>query len=421
MSDVEGKELLEATVAQLREENERLRERCVTLSQRLEGLSLLQDITQELVTELDVDQLLQHILRSAIEAVHGQAGSLLLLAPSGQELLFSVVEGGGGAALRGRRMAADRGIAGWTVAHNEPVIVADVTRDERFFAEIPQDVRFEVESLICVPLATRGRVIGVIQVLNHTPGARFDRDDLDVLTSFAAQSAAAIENARLYQALKYERDRLVALEEEVRRRLARDLHDGPAQLLACAVNNVEFIQMMWERERHRVPGELDGLLPLLRKALRQVRNLLFDLRPVILETQGLVPALKLYVERQREHDDLAYDLEVHGFAERLDPAAERAIFSIVQEAVGNARKHARAERVRIAIVAPDGELLIAVHDDGNGFDVEALDANYGRSGSLGMVNMRERAAAIGARLTVRSQPGEGTTVALTAPLSSLCA
>ncbi|MBN1659665.1 MAG: GAF domain-containing sensor histidine kinase [Anaerolineae bacterium] len=422
MSESETVEQLQAILAQLREENEQLQQGYTELSNRLIALGLLHHIAQELVTELDLDKLLQRTLRAAISAVQGQAGALLLLDPMCQELVFSVVEGGGGEALRGRRMAADNGLAGWAVTHNEPIIVPDVQKDKRFFAQISADVHFQVESLMCVPLATRERVIGAIQVLNRALGMHFGEEDLNVLASFAAQSAAAIDNARLYQEVKRERDRILALEEDVRRRLARDLHDGPAQLLASAVLNIEFIHMLWDREPAKVPEELDKLVPLIQKALRQVRTLLFDLRPVILETQGLVAALQMYVEQQRGMDsDLAYHLEVHGVCGRFEPAVERAIFSIVQEAVGNARKYAHAQNIWIALVARGGMLLVAVRDDGRGFDAAAVDADYGHRGSLGMVNMRERAAVVGGQLSIHSRPGQGTTISLTAPLTKLTA
>ena len=129
-----------------------------------------------------------------------------------------------------------------------------------------------------------------------------------------------------------------------------------------------------------------------------MRTLLFDLRPVILETQGLVPALQQYVERQQEMDDLSYTLQIDRFAGRLTSPAERAVFSIVQEAVGNVRKHALAENVWISVDEQVGELCVMVHDDGVGFDVEQLNAEYDQRGSLGMLNMHERAESIGGTL-----------------------
>jgi signal transduction histidine kinase len=316
-------------------------------------------------------------------------------------------------------MGHDQGVAGWVVAHREPLIVPDVLQDDRYFAEIPNGVHFPVQSLLCAPLAAKGKIIGALQVLNKTQGNRFDDDDLDILTSFAAQSAVAIENARLYQDLKRERDRIVAVEEDVRRRLARDLHDGPAQLLTAITLNIDVIELMAQREPDRVVPELDCLRPTVQKALRQVRTLLFNLRPVILETQGLVPALKSYVERQREMDELAYHLEVHEFSLRLPPPAEQAIFAIVQEATGNARKHARAHNVWIGVAGQPRRLVVTVRDDGRGFAVDEVTAGYDQRGSLGMLNMQERAEGIGGKLTVRSRAGVGTTIVLTVPLEEV--
>jgi signal transduction histidine kinase len=403
----------------LQQENQNLRDEYVTLSQQLIGLRMVQVLTQDLVSELDVDRLLQRILCSAIDAVHGTAGALLLLDPSGKDLIFSVVEGGGGTALEGQRMGRELGLAGWVMSHNEPLIIADVQEDERFYGRIPAQVAFEVTSMISAPLIAQGEPIGVVQVLNKAGDARFDEDDLSLLTSFAAQSAITIENTRLYQDLKRERDRLIAVEEEVRKRLARNLHDGPAQLLAALINGIGFVTKLQEFEPEKVSDELEDLLPVAQKALRQVRTLLFDLRPVILETQGLVPALESYVQRQREMGDANYTLQVQGFSGRLAAPAERAIFSIVQEAVGNTRKHAQARNVWIAVVEQDGELRVGVRDDGLGFDAETMSAEYDQRGSLGMLNMRERAEAIGGRLLIRSQAGGGTAVILVADLDSL--
>jgi signal transduction histidine kinase len=410
---------LQDALAELQREYRQLREGYLSLTQQLIGLRMVQEITQKLVSESDVDQLLKTILRSAIHAVEGTAGALLLLDLTGQELIFSVVEGGGGPALEGQRMGRDQGLAGWVVAHREPMIVTDVQNDPRFYGRIPEMVAVKVESLIGAPLIVKGEPIGAVQVLNKAGGDQFDEDDLNLLTSFAAQSAIAIENTRLYQDLRREQDRLIAVEEQVRRRLARDLHDGPAQLLAALISDVDFAARLQERQPEKVPEELREVSSLAQKALRQVRTLMFDLRPVVLETQGLVPALASYVTRQQEMGDLERHFCVGGFAGRLDASAERAIFSIVQEAVGNVRKHAQAGNVWISVVEQEGELKVDVRDDGRGFDVGTLNAEYDLRGSLGMLNMQERAEAIGGRLSIQSAPGAGTEVTLTVPLSPL--
>ena len=417
--DEAGASDLERVIKELKTDKEQLRAAYMSVSQRLIGLRLVQHIAQELATELDVDRLLSRILCTALDAVDGTAGSLLLLDPSGKELVFAVVEGGRGAELQGQRMSADQGLAGWVVRHNHPVIVDDAQHDNRFFREITEGTEMKVGSVLCAPLVTRDQVIGALQILNKAQGAHFDDDDLDLLTAFAAQSATAIESARLYQDLRRERDRLIAVDEEARRRLARDLHDGPAQMLASMIMTVEFIQRLLDRFPERVPEELTELRSLGERALYQVRTLLFELRPVILETRGLAPALEAYVERQRSEGALQFHLDVGEFSGRLIPTAERTIFDIIQEAVGNVKKHAQAKNVWIALAVADGHLLVGVRDDGHGFDVERMRREYDKRSSLGMLNMEERAQAVGGKLSIQSQPGAGTTVGLSAPLDPL--
>jgi signal transduction histidine kinase len=229
----------------------------------------------------------------------------------------------------------------------------------------------------------------------------------------------AIENARLYQSVREERDRIIAVEEDVRRRLARDLHDGPAQLLAAIIMSANFVKdaIAHDAMDHAL-NELDEMLPVAQKALRQVRTLLFDLRPVILETQGLVPALESYAQRLRETEDLNVVFRGNGEFDRLSHNAEVAIFLIVQEAITNAKKHAHASRVDIEVTPIEDNLVVAVRDNGVGFDVGEVTEGYEERSSLGMLNMRERAEIVNGTLTLSSLPGQGTTITLELPLAT---
>jgi signal transduction histidine kinase len=346
------------------------------------------------------------------------AGSLLLLDAAANELVFAVIEGGGGAALEGTRMPADKGIAGWVATHREPLIVADVNRDDRHYRDISRGYDFTPTSLVCVPMLAKGQLVGVLQLLNKEPGKYFTAQDQEVLTTFAAQSAVAIENARLYRSLREERDRIIAVEEEVRRRLARDLHDGPTQLLAAIIMSANFIRQALD---HNAPEhalqELHEMLPVAEKALRQVRTLLFDLRPVVLETQGLIPALELYARRLNASEGLNVVLHAGGEFGRLSHNAEVAVFSVVQEAITNAKKHARAGRIDIEVGAADGWLTVAIRDNGVGFEVDSVAGSYDQRGSLGMLNMKERAGLVEGTLSVSSRPRQGTSVTLQLPLA----
>jgi signal transduction histidine kinase len=409
--------VLAREVTALRHRYEVLKEQSAVMHRQLVALRIIQQVAQNLTLNLDLDSLLKQILRSAVQVMQASAGSLLLLDPTSDELVFAVIEGGGGTALEGQRLPKGVGIAGWVAEHGEPLIVDDVTRDKRYFPGIAEDLSFEITSLICVPMMAKGQLIGVLQILNKKSGEPFTNEDQETLSTFAAQSAIAIENTRLYQDLREERDRIVAVEEEVRKRLASDLHDGPAQLLAAIIMNVKFVQDLLERSAEQAIAELSRLDLLASKALLQVRTLLFDLRPVILETHGLVPALESYVKRLNEAGDIDYHLIVREGVPRLSRKAEAAIFSVVQEAVNNARKHADAQHVLMIVDRKDDRLQVTIRDDGKGFELKGVETNYSYRGSLGLLNMRERAEIIQADLRIESVIGKGTAVRLDLPIT----
>lgn len=409
-----NEQVIEKQLIALRERNVHLRQAYDSLRDRAMALQLLQEMTLRLTSELNVETLLENILNSAIKVVGAVAGSLILLDGRTDELVFAVVVGGSGEALQGQRMPRDKGIAGWVLNARAPLIVDDVSQDERFY-EIKSD-GFRTANIICVPLITRGNIIGVLQVLNRGSGERFNQADLELLMTFAAQSATAIQNARLVRALRQEKERIVALEEDVRTRLARDLHDGPTQLLAAIRMNLQFMRKLLVHEPEKVDKELADLLPIVDRALKQVRTLLFDLRPATLESEGLVPALEFYARQLQDTEGFSVTLDPGGFDQRLAGRAEKEIFSVVREALGNIKKHAQAQRVWINLSVSDGRLSVTVRDDGIGFDATKIDPAKGREGSLGMINMHERAQMLGGKLFITSALGRGTTVVLSVPL-----
>jgi signal transduction histidine kinase len=407
-----GLEALKQEVSRLQKEN-------TAATERIAVLQVLQDVARSLSSELNLEPLLQMILAAAVQVMNASAGSLLLLDHETDELVFEVIEGGIGAALEGTRMPADKGIAGWVTSHREPLIVDDVNRDDRYYRRIAQDHDFTTTSLLCVPMVARGKVIGVLQVLNKEPGQYFDTADQEVLTSFAAQSAVTIENARLYQSLREEHERIIAVEEDIRRELARDLHDGPTQILAAIIMCANFVRKaIAHNSLDHAVNELGEMMPVAEKALHQVRTLLFNLRPVILETQGLVPALESYAQRLREAEGMNVMLNASGKFDRLPHNAEVAIFTIVQEAITNAKKHARASRIDIEVTPTDDKLTVVVRDNGVGFDPKAVTDRYDERGSLGMLNMQERAEIVNGTLSLESKPGQGTTITLQLPINT---
>ena len=394
-----------------------LRDQRDALQRQLQRFQALQHASQELVSELDLDRLLHSILGSAVQVLEASAGALLLLDEDTNELVFKVVERGGGEKLQGKRMPCDQGISGWVLENQQTVIVDDALKDERFYAEIGVSVDYETTSMICTPMVDRGKSIGVLEILNRRSGELFDESDRELLVALAAQSAIAIRNAQLYRDLREERDRMLIIEEEVRKNLARDLHDGPTQLVAAISMNLQFVRRLLKHDPEKVDAELAEALAIAGRAMRQLRTMLFDLRPVILETKGLVPALEDYADRLTKTEDFSVSLGVDGMIPRLSTQAESASFAVVQEAITNAKKHARAANVWIDLQRQDDVLNICVRDDGCGFDTASMQDQTGTRGSLGMLNMHERAEMVRGKLVVESFVGQGTSIRLAVPLS----
>ena len=385
--------------------------------ERIAALTVLQNVARNLTSELDLDKLLREILHSAVMVLKASAGSLLLWDEVTNELIFEVTDGGAGEALEGQRMPADKGIAGWVFTHGQPDIVHDVRSDERFYSTIDESLGHHTSSLVAVPMITKGQGIGVLEVLNKKSGESFDENDRDILYALAGQAAIAVVNARLYQEISDEKDRIIALEEDVRKELARDFHDGPAQTLSAMIMSIELIETLPGSLSESAAVGLADLRTMATKTLHQVRNVIFELRPVILKTQGLEPALHSYVERLREAEDMNIHLKIEGLEERLPTRLEEICFSIIQEAISNVKRHANEKNVWLTAIRRGDEFQVAVKDDGKGFDLAEVEISYDRRGKLGLLNMRERAEMIRGRLSIESAPGEGTTITLDIPLS----
>jgi signal transduction histidine kinase len=424
-----------------RREYERLARQNQTLSEQVRALLVLQSIANTLSAELDLPVLLRQVALAAVRLASGSASVLYLFDARGENLVVEAVETGGPPPLANGAYASERapgtsilaqshpgggprliplgqGLAGQVAMTAEPVLVNEPQADPRFPASViavdASVLGISPCALICVPLLFKGQVMGALAVAQTQPNEGFDARDLDLLQTLAAQAATAVTNARLYQNLLGERDRIIAAQEDVRKQLARDLHDGPAQSLAQIAMSLDFAKKLAQFEPEKVPSELQKLHEQAVHTTRDIRNLLFDLRPLVLESEGLEAALRRFLERFQAGDGPDMHFEAH-YTTRLPHNAEAVTFAIVQEAVNNVLKHAQAQNCWIEIHERPQTVVVVVRDDGQGFDVNSVKTEYERRGSWGLLNMSERATLAGATLGIRSQPGQGTVVMLSVP------
>ena len=271
---------------------------------------------------------------------------------------------------------------------------------------------------IVVPLRAGFESFGVVVFGSPHPNT-YTHDHENLLTAICNQAIVALQNARLYQSLMEEKERIVMVEEDARKKLARDLHDGPTQSIAAIAMRLNYARMLLEKgsDAQQMAEELSRIEELARKTTKEIRHMLFTLRPLILETQGLRAALEQYITKLAETDPTPIHLEAQPTVDQvLDQNAQGVVFYIVEEAIGNARKHAHPQNIWVRLNVQDRTFIAEVEDDGCGFNVDEVQARYEERGSLGMINMHERAELVGGKLTIVSSPGKGTRITLTVPL-----
>ncbi|MCB8965693.1 MAG: GAF domain-containing sensor histidine kinase [Ardenticatenaceae bacterium] len=305
------------------------------------------------------------------------------------------------------------GIVGQALSEAEPA----VTHDPRNDPELSKFVAFQnCVTAVCIPLRAGFQIFGAM-VFGSGTAVELTEGHFELFNAVGDQAVIALQNAQLYQQLTAEKQRLIEADEEARKELARDLHDGPTQSIAAIAMRINFIRSLISRNPQQSLSELEKVEELAKRTVKEIRGMLFTLRPLVLETQGLAAAIETVMSRIREADGLNMRLVGGENGDLLSEQAQSVVFSIVEEAVGNARKYSQAKLIEVRLWKEDNLFVARIQDDGIGFDTEEVNRDYSSRGSLGMVNMRERAERIDGSLRVESVPGKGTAVTLVVPLA----
>lgn len=210
---------------------------------------------------------------------------------------------------------------------------------------------------------------------------------------------------------------VIIAQEEERKRVAREIHDGPAQSLANIVMRAEFCLKLMEVNPAMLKDELYGLIDLVRTSLKDVRKIIFDLRPMSLDDLGLVPALRRYIEQYTKDYGILVEITTMGKERELSSSLVVALFRVIQEFMTNTRKYAKASEIVIKIEYLPKKVNVVVRDNGCGFDVKKVLAE--KSGkAYGIVGMRERIQLLRGKFDIKSSPGRGTEISLSVPTES---
>jgi signal transduction histidine kinase len=298
-----------------------------------------------------------------------------------------------------------RGVLGVALHEGQRLRLDDISKDPRSVGFPPGHP--PMRSLLAVPVVCRVPHHGNLYLSEKEGGGRFTADDEEVLVRFADQAAVAIDNAYLYGQVR----ELGAARERLR--IAHEMHDGLAQVLAYVNTKAQVVREYLRQGRlEEAQKHLDEFAEAARNLYGDVRQQILELRTVRPEEGGLLAAIADYVRGWGQQTGVAVDLSLPPAIE-LTVDAQKQLLRIVQEALTNVRKHARASKVQVVVEHSSDALCLLVVDDGQGFDEGAAPPSPG--GRFGLKTMTERAASIGAAVIVSSRPGEGTRVKVTLP------
>ncbi|MBI3330372.1 MAG: GAF domain-containing protein [Nitrospinae bacterium] len=393
------------------------------VERRRREAEVVAELASTISASLDLATVLQRVAEGARDLCGSDAASIALPDPESQAMVIRYLAGAPDPGYETVRIEPGKGIGGQVLVTGRPFRTDHYAADPRFSKDYLQTTqKWKAVALIAVPILIEHRVEGLIYVSNRSSRPFTARDEA-VLMRLADHAAIAIYNARLFEQVRlgHERlqtlsHRLLAVQEDERRRIARELHDEIGQALTAVKMNLQAVRHL--PEAASVAPYLEENMDIVNQLLQQARDLSRDLRPSMLDDLGLLPALRWYIDRLAQRAGFHAQLEVDAMEMRLHPDLETACFRVAQEALTNVVRHARAHRVWVEVRPSATELELVVRDNGVGFDVRDAQERAMRGESLGLLGMSERVALVGGHFDITSAPAQGTEIRARFPLTA---
>jgi signal transduction histidine kinase len=380
-----------------------LKERASQTEQQRKELDSLYRADDELRRHLHLDDVLQSLVKTAVELLHADKGSLMVWDERGEKLHARAAYGFHPETVAGMSFTPGQGLAGRVALTGEPEIVEDTQLNGRVTPFIIESEG--LRALMQVPIRVAGKVYGVFSA-DYLQPHHFPEEEKRLLTAFAQRAGLAIEMARLH-----EREEQIAVMQE-RNRLARDLHDSVTQSMYGVALYTEVAAQLFKSGEVEKAGEsLQELKGMALDALAEMRLLIYELRPSAFEQEGLAAALRARLDAVEGRLGLKTNLVLEGEIS-LPLKVEEGLYRIAQEALHNVLKHAHAKVVTVTLARDKHRVRLEVADDGVGFDpVQACAA-----GCMGLRGMKERAQELGAEFEIQSQVGGGSKIIVRKPI-----
>jgi len=371
----------------------------------------LNEVAEELSSELELGKILPKVLQIAEELIGADGGVIALLDRERNLMSYPYLHNLP-QELAGVTVPKGEGLAGEVMTAGRPAVIEDYGT---YTSAIPAFVEAGVTSIVAVPIVSGDQSFGALSLVTLDEAKSFSDRDVAILAGIGRQAGIAIENARLYENMRFYVRQITRAQEDERKRIARELHDDTAQALIDLSRRLDDLATSHEQLSESAMGRLEELHELIDGILRDVRRFSRDLRPSVLDDLGLLPALEGLMADVKEAR-VETELKVYGDRRRLPPEVELVLFRIVQEALSNVRRHSQASQVATVVEFGEGGVRITVDDNGQGFELPDRTGDLATAGKLGLIGMHERAQLLGGTLAVHSEPGKGTTVTVDVPV-----
>ncbi len=386
------------------------------------NLSAMNAIANVVSQSLDLDTILSSALNKTLEIMKTNRGGILLWDEEKQLLRYRVYHGLSAEHVQKVGYRLGEGIIGKVAKTGKALLLEDMSTGSHVV--YPNLIAAEgLRGFACTPLKSKGKILGILYIASHE-ARKFSSDDMLLLNSIAWQIATAIENAKLHQEVQHKEkirgellQDIFSIQEEERRRIARELHDETSQILASLTANLEAASEMLPAGENKPKAMLKKAQALSIKVLDEMNRLVYELRPTLLDDLGLVAAIKWLSDNHLRLAGITVNLKIAGRQRRLPPRLETTLFRVVQEAFSNITRHASAKNASVTLHFKKSDIKVHVKDDGRGFDVEEAISSKDRPRGLGLLGMKERVELMKGTLSIRSRPSFGTEIDVKFPLN----
>lgn len=379
-------------------------------------------VASRLNAQLDLEGVLKAICEETARALNVHATSISLYDEK-RDALYHAGGFGLPPEYGERTQPVPRAIYNEYAKQMDSLIVLQDVQDIPYLPDADLYVALNIHTIVFADMLRQQQLVGCLNIITFSQVRYFTEEELALLKDLANQAVQAITNARLYEALQREEraragllHKILTAQEDERKRIARELHDETSQGLTALMLGLDTVRMALAVDARKAEEHLQTIKSIAEGMLENIHRLIADLRPSLLDDLGLVPAIAWYGEQRLNPLGIALYLDEDGLQGRLSPAMETALFRIVQEAMTNVVRHARASAVTVRLIRRGGYLTLQIADNGCGFDPQILQSADPRSEGLGLRGIQERVNILGGEFYLQPAPGQGTAITVHVPI-----